>query len=55
MTPQRDWCHSYKPIIEGYVFMGDDHVLKIAGVRTIKLRMYAGTIRTLHDVRHVKG
>ena len=34
--------------------MGDDHVLKIAGIGTIKLKMYDGTIRTIQEVRHVK-
>mgnify|MGYP001122599449 CR=1 FL=1 len=35
--------------------MRDDHALEIAGVGTIKLRMYDGTIRTIQDVRHVNG
>lgn len=55
MTSQQDWFHSYKPISEEYVYMGDDHGLKIAGVGTINLRMHDGTIRTIEDVRHVKG
>ena len=35
--------------------MGDDHALEIAGIGTIKLKMYDGTIRTIQEVRHVKG
>ena len=35
--------------------MGDDHALEIAGIGTIKLKMHDGTIRTIQEVRHVKG
>ena len=35
--------------------MGDDHALEIAGIGTIKLKMYDGTICTIQEVRHVKG
>ena len=55
MTPQREWFHQYEPISGGSVFMGDDHALEIAGIGTIKLKMYDGTIRTIQEVRHVKG
>ena len=55
MTPQRDWFCSYEPISEGSVFMGNDHALEIAGIGTVKLKMYDGTIRTIQGVRHVKG
>jgi hypothetical protein len=27
MTPNRDWFHTYEPISEGSVFMGDNHAL----------------------------
>jgi len=55
MTSHQDWFCTYEPISEGSVFMGNDHALKIAGISTIKLRMYDGTICTLQGVRHVKG
>ena len=35
--------------------MGDDHALEIAGVGTIKIKMFDGTIRTIEKVQHVKG
>ncbi|KAJ6885640.1 hypothetical protein NC651_026314 [Populus alba x Populus x berolinensis] len=54
MTPNRDWFHTYEPISEGLVFMGNDHALEIAGIGTIKLKMYDGSIRTISGVRHVK-
>jgi hypothetical protein len=34
--------------------MGDNHALEIAGIGTIKLKMYHGLIRTISGVRHVK-
>ena len=35
--------------------MGNDHALEIAGIGTIKIKMHDGTIRTIQEVRHVKG
>ena len=37
------------------MFTVDDRPLKIIGIRTIKLRMYDGTIHTIQDVWHAKG
>jgi len=34
--------------------MGDNHALEIAGIGTIKLKMYDGLIRTIIGVHHVK-
>ena len=33
--------------------MGDDHALEIAGIGTIKIKMFDNTIRTIGEVRHV--
>ena len=35
--------------------MGDNHALEIAGICTIKIKMFNGTIRTIGKVRHVNG
>jgi hypothetical protein len=35
--------------------MGNDHALEIAGIGTIKLKMYDGSIHTILEMRHVKG
>ena len=35
--------------------MGDDHALEIAGIGTIKIKMFDGTICTIREVRHVNG
>ena len=55
MTSRREWFHHYEPISGGSVFMGDDHALEIAGIGTIKLKMFDGMVRTIQEVRHVKG
>ncbi|KAI9198938.1 hypothetical protein LWI28_024753 [Acer negundo] len=55
MTSQREWFHKYEPVSRGSVFMGNDHALKIDGIGTIKIKMHDGTIRTIYEVRHVKG
>ena len=35
--------------------MGNDHALEIAGIGTIKIKIFDGTIRTIGEVRHVNG
>ena len=35
--------------------MGNDHALEIAGIGTIKIKMFDGTIHTIQKVRHVNG
>ena len=33
--------------------MEDDHALEIAGIGTIKIKMFDGTIHIIREVRHV--
>jgi hypothetical protein len=54
MTPNRDWFHAYEPIYGSTMFMGDNHALEIAGIGTIKLKMYDDLIRTISGMQHVK-
>ena len=35
--------------------MGDDSALEISSIGTIKIKMFDSTIRTIKEVRHVKG
>jgi len=44
-----------EPVLEGFVFMGNDHALKIVGVGAVKIKMLDGSICKLQGVRHVKG
>ncbi|KAH9681067.1 Integrase catalytic domain-containing protein [Citrus sinensis] len=55
MTSRREWFHTYEPISGGSVYMGNDHALEIAGIGTIKIKMFDGTIRTIGEGRHVNG
>ena len=45
----------YEPVLEGSVFMGNNHALKIVGVGAVKIKMLDGSICTLQGVRHMKG
>ena len=35
-----------------YVYMGDS---KISGISAVKRKMFDGTVRTIKEIRHVKG
>lgn len=54
MTSKREWFHQDEPISKGSMFMGDDRALEIVGIRTIKLKLFDGTIHTITEI-HVKG
>ncbi|KAG8496701.1 hypothetical protein CXB51_007821 [Gossypium anomalum] len=53
MSPNRDWFTTYEIVPEGVVLMGNNASCKIAGVGTIKVKMFDGVVRILSDVRHV--
>ncbi|KAG8488574.1 hypothetical protein CXB51_016504 [Gossypium anomalum] len=53
MSPNRDWFTTYEIVSEGVILMGNNASCKIAGVGTIKVKMFDGVVRTLSDVRHV--
>ncbi|KAG8487019.1 hypothetical protein CXB51_020709 [Gossypium anomalum] len=53
MSPNLDWFITYETVSEGVVLMGNNASCKIAGVGTIKVKMFDGVVRTLSDVRHV--
>ncbi|KAG8489116.1 hypothetical protein CXB51_017164 [Gossypium anomalum] len=52
MSPYRDWFTAYETVSKGVVLMGNNASCKIAGVGTIKVKMFDGVIKTLSDVRH---
>ncbi|KAG8490587.1 hypothetical protein CXB51_013756 [Gossypium anomalum] len=52
MSPNRDWFTTYKTVSKGVVLMGNNDSCKIAGVGTIKVKMFDGVVRTFSDVRH---
>ncbi|KAG8479138.1 hypothetical protein CXB51_029778 [Gossypium anomalum] len=53
MSPNRDWFTTYEIVSECVVLIGNNTSCKIAGVGTIKVKMFDGVVRTLSDVRHV--
>ncbi|KAG8478794.1 hypothetical protein CXB51_028696 [Gossypium anomalum] len=53
MNPNWDWFITYETVSKGVVLMGNNASCKIAGVGTIKVKMFDGVTRTLSDVRHV--
>lgn len=46
---------TYESILEGSVYMRNDHALEIAGVTTVKFKMHDGTVCQIQEVLHVKG
>ncbi|KAG8491363.1 hypothetical protein CXB51_014484 [Gossypium anomalum] len=52
MSPNRDWFTTYETVSECVVLMGNNASCKIAGVGTIKVKMFNGVFRTLSDVQH---
>ena len=53
MCPNRDWFSTYEVVSRGTVVMGNNASCRIAGIGTVRVKMFDGTIRTLGDVRHV--
>ncbi|KAG8499626.1 hypothetical protein CXB51_006086 [Gossypium anomalum] len=53
MSPNRGWFTTYETVSEGVVLMGNNASCKIAGVGTIKVKMFDGVVRTLSDVWYV--
>ena len=52
MTPNRDLFSTYEPIHKGVVLMGNIASCKVAGIGTVRIRMFDGVVCTLGDVRH---
>ena len=53
-TSHREWFHSYDRSNDGgSVSRGDDHPCLVAGVGTVRVRMYDEVVRTLSNVKHV--
>ncbi|KAG8483146.1 hypothetical protein CXB51_022101 [Gossypium anomalum] len=53
MSLNQDWFTTYETVSEGVILMENNASCKIAGVGTIKVKMFDGVVRTLSDVRHV--
>ena len=53
MTPHKNWLDTYKSVNCGSIRMGNDATCTIIGMRTIKIKMSDGVVRTLEEVRHI--
>ena len=54
MTSRREWFHKYESISGGSIYVGDDYALKIAGIGTIKIKMFDSIVQTIEEVRYIK-
>ena len=52
MSPNRDWFSTYELVHKGAVLMGNNASCKVASIRTVRIKMFEGVVRTLGDVRH---
>ena len=53
ICPHRDWFVTYQSIDDGNFLMENNMSCKTIGIRSIKIRMHDGIVRTLSNVRHV--
>jgi WD40 repeat protein len=53
VTPHKNWLDTYKSVNCGSIRMGNDATCIIIGMRTIKIKMSDGVVRTLEEVRHI--
>ena len=51
-TLNRDWFKTYEPL-SGKVLMGNNHLCKVAGVGSVKIKFHDEKIRKLTGVRHI--
>ena len=47
MFLHRSWLLLYQSIDEGVVYMGNDISCKFLGIRSVKIRMYDGTMKKI--------
>ena len=55
ICPNRDWFTSYQTINGGSVLMRNNTSCKIAGIGTVKIKSYDGTMKTLSNVPYIPG
>ena len=53
MCPNIDWFSKYEIISKGVVLMGNNTLCKIAGIGTVRIKMFDGVVRTRGEVRRV--
>ncbi|KAK8953905.1 hypothetical protein KSP39_PZI002955 [Platanthera zijinensis] len=53
MCPHKEWFTTFKECDDGRVLMGNDSECRTLGIRSVRIKMFDGTIMTLTDVRYV--
>lgn len=49
----KDWFSTYETICSGTVLVGNNTYCKIAGIRSVRIKMFDGVVRMHGDVRYV--
>ena len=44
---------TYTKTDEGLVTLGDNHPCEVAGIRTVRVRMFDGIVRILTNIKHI--
>ncbi|KAH9669014.1 hypothetical protein KPL70_021617 [Citrus sinensis] len=52
LCPEKTLFYKYEAVDGGRVLMGNNNVCNIVGIGSVKIKMFDGTIRSLHEVRH---
>ena len=52
MTPNQDWFFTHEYVHKCAILMGNNASCKLAGIQTIRIRMFDGVVRTLREVKH---
>lgn len=53
MTSRRDWFDTFESVSSGQVNLGDDFIVDMQRVGSIKIKAYGGTVKVLNNVRYV--
>lgn len=51
--PNKDLFYTFTNVECGKVLMGNNHVCKEMGIRTVRLKIYDGIVQTLDEVRYL--
>ena len=52
ISTSRDMFSSYEKCT-GIALMGNDHACKVVGIRSVRIKMFDGIVRTLIEVQHI--
>ncbi|KAH9647604.1 Endoglucanase 8 [Citrus sinensis] len=51
LCPDKTLFYNYEVVDGGRVLMGNNNMCKIVGIRSVKIKMFDGTVRALHEVK----